>query len=161
MARARSNGYLEQEQDLVLALLDEHAAALDCELERIANASFSGVGRVKRFAQATLARADDAARVQVRAGLPAGLVTEDTVRAQLAQATQRRRELVRLWIEEGVGSGGLVEIPPNEPASILLALTDDLMPHGAPDPGAVSQAQHPPGDPRAALRKRNRVRSAT
>ena len=58
------------------------------------------------------------------------------MRQRLAEAMQRRRELVRSWIEEGVASGELVEIPANALASILLALTDGLMLHGALDPGA-------------------------
>ena len=91
---------------------------------------------MRRFAQAMLARGDDAARVQVRADLWADLLTEDAVRQRLAEVTQRRRELVRSWIEEGVASGELVEIPANALASILLALADGLMLHGALDPAA-------------------------
>ena len=129
-------GYFEQKQDLLLALLEDDAAALDSELERITGVSSSGVERVRRFAQATLALGEDAARVQVRADLWADLLTEEVVRQRLAEAMRRRRELVRSWIEEGVASGELVEIPANALASILLALTDGLMLHGALDPGA-------------------------
>jgi AcrR family transcriptional regulator len=127
-------GYFEQKQDLLLALLEDDAAALDQELERITSASSSGVERVRAFAQAMLARGEDPARVQVRADLWADLLTEDVVRARLAEVTQRRRELVRGWIEEAVASGELVEIPANALASILLALADGLMLHGALDP---------------------------
>jgi AcrR family transcriptional regulator len=129
-------GYFEQKQDLLLALLEDDAAALNRELERITGTSSSGVERVRRFAQAMLARGDDAARVQVRADLWADLLTEDTVRRRLADVTQRRRELVRSWIDEGIASGELVEIPANALASILLALADGLMLHGALDPAA-------------------------
>ena len=129
-------GYFEQKQDLLLALLEDDAAALDCELERITGSSSSGVERVRRFAQAMLARGDDAARVQVRADLWADLLTEEPVRERLAEVTRRRRELVRSWIEEGVACGELVEIPANALASILLALADGLMLHGALDPDA-------------------------
>lgn len=129
-------GYFEQKQDLLLALLDDDAAALDRELERITHASGSGVERVRRFAQAMLARGEDSARVQVRADLWADLLTEEVVRRRLAEATQRRRELVRGWIEEAVASGELTAIPTNALASILLALTDGLMLHGALDPAA-------------------------
>jgi hypothetical protein len=86
------------------------------------------------FAQAMLARGEDRARVQVRADLWADLSTEEVVRARLAEVTQRRRELVRGWIEEAVASGELVEIPANALASILLALADGLILHGALDP---------------------------
>jgi TetR/AcrR family transcriptional regulator, transcriptional repressor of aconitase len=127
-------GYFEQKQDLLLALLEDDAAALDRELQRITSATTSGVERVRAFAQAMLARGEDPARVQVRADLWADLLTAEVVRARLAEVTQRRRELVRGWIEESVASGELVEIPANALASILLALADGLMLHGALDP---------------------------
>jgi AcrR family transcriptional regulator len=127
-------GYFDQKQDLLLALLEDDAAALDRELERITSGSPSGVERVRAFAQAMLARGEDPARVQVRTDLWADLLTEEAVRAQLAEVTQRRRELVRSWIEEAVASGELVEIPANALASILLALADGLMLHRALDP---------------------------
>lgn len=129
-------GYFGSKRELLLALLEDDAMALDAELERITLESSSGVERVRRFAQAMLARGEDAAHVQVRADLWAELLTEEDVRQRLAAATQRRRGLVRSWIEEGVGSGELVTIPENALASILLALADGLMLHGALDPGA-------------------------
>jgi AcrR family transcriptional regulator len=127
-------GYFDQKQDLLLALLEDETAALDRELERITTASSSGVDRVRMFAQAMLASGEDPARVQVRADLWADLLTEEVVRARLAEVTQRRRELVRGWIEEAVASGELVAIPANALASILLALADGLILHGALDP---------------------------
>ncbi len=128
-------GYFEHKQDLLLALLEDDSDTLDAELEAITRRSSSGVLRVRRFAQAMLARGDDAARVQVRADLWADLLTEELVRERLAVVTARRRELVRGWIEEAVSSGELVAIPANALASILLALADGLMLHGALDPG--------------------------
>jgi len=133
-------GYFDHKQDLLLALLEDDSAALDSELEAITRTSSSGVKRVRRFAQAMLARGEDTARVQVRADLWADLLTEQAVREQLALATQRRRELVRGWIEEAIASGELGAIPANALASILLALTDGLMLHGALDPGAFRWA---------------------
>jgi AcrR family transcriptional regulator len=129
-------GYFEQKQDLLLALLEDDTAALDRDLRRISASTRSGVERLRRFAQAMLARGEDAARVQVRADLWADLLTEDAVRRELAAGTRRRRELLRSWIEEGVESGELVEIPANALASILLALADGLMLHGALDADA-------------------------
>ena len=129
-------GYFVQKRDLLLALLEDDALALDRELERIAQSNSSSVERVRRFAQVMLARGADPARVQVRADLWSELLTDDLVREQLAEATRRRRELVRGWVQEGVRGGELVEIPENALASILLALTDGLMLHGALDPGA-------------------------
>ncbi len=129
-------GYFEQKRDLLLALLEDDAAALDRELERITEGNASSVERVRRFAQVMLAWGEDHARVQVRADLWSELLTDELVRGQLAEATQRRRELVRSWVQEGISSGELVAIPENALASILLALTDGLLLHGALDPGA-------------------------
>lgn len=127
-------GYFKHKQDLLLSLLEDDSQALDSELDAITASSSSGVERVRRFARAMLARGDDAARVQVRADLWADLLTEPVVRERLALATQRRRVLVRRWIEEAVASGELISIPANALASILLALADGLMLHGALDP---------------------------
>ncbi len=134
MSKGAFYGYFEQKQDLLLALLDDDAAGLDVELERITRASSSGVKRLRDFAEAMLARGEDRARVQVRADLWAALLTEEVVRQRLAEVTQRRRGLVRSWIEEAVGSGELVGIPANALASILLALADGLVLHSALDP---------------------------
>jgi AcrR family transcriptional regulator len=129
-------GYFAQKQDLLLALLQDDVDALDHELERITQRSDSGVERVRQFARAMLAHGEDAGRVQVRADLWAALLTEDVVRQRLAETTQRRRELVRGWVEEASASGELAAIPANALASILLALADGLMFHGALDPAA-------------------------
>jgi AcrR family transcriptional regulator len=129
-------GYFESKQDLLVTLLEDDAVALDRELDRITRTSRSSVERVRRFAEATLARAEDSGRVQVRADLWAALLTDEDVRHRLAEATQRRRELVRSWIEHGIATGELLEIPANALASLLLALADGLILHGALDPGA-------------------------
>ena len=133
-------GYFEQKQDLLLALLEDDAAEVDRELELITRASGSGVERVRRLARGMVARGEDAARVQVRADLWSELLTEEAVRDHLARVTQRRRELVRGWIEEAIASGELASIPANALASILLALVDGLMLHGALDPDAFRWA---------------------
>jgi AcrR family transcriptional regulator len=129
-------GYFVQKQELLLALLEDDAAELDRELARITRASGSAVGRLRRLARAMVTRGEDAARVQVRADLWSELLTEEIVRERLASVTQRRREFVRSWIEEGTTSGELASIPANALASILLALMDGLMLHRALDPDA-------------------------
>jgi AcrR family transcriptional regulator len=45
VSKGAFSGYFEQQQDLLLALRDQPAAALDRELERIANTSSLGVER--------------------------------------------------------------------------------------------------------------------
>lgn len=136
MSKGAFYGYFAQKRDLLLALLEDDAASLDAELERITQASTSSIERVRRFAQVMLARGEDQARVQVRADLWSELLTDELVRRELAEAMRRRRELVRAWVQEGVRGGELTEIPENALASILLALTDGLMLHGALDPSA-------------------------
>lgn len=136
MSKGAFYGYFAQKRDLLLALLDDDALTLDRELERITRGSTSSVERVRRFAQVMLARGEDQARVQVRADLWSELLTDELVRSQLAETMRRRRELVRSWVQEGVRGGELAEIPENALASIMLALTDGLMLHGALDPGA-------------------------
>lgn len=116
--------------------MEDDAAQLDSELERITRASTSGVERLRRFARAMLARGEDAARVQVRADLWSEVLTEEIIRERLALVMQRRRDLVRGWIEEAIASGELTEIPANALASILLALADGLMLHRTLDPDA-------------------------
>lgn len=133
-------GYFESKRELLLALLEDDSATLDAELGRITRETTGGVQRVRRFAQAMVARGEDSARVQVHADLWADLLTDDVVRERLAHSTQRRRELVRGWIEEAVASEELMAIPPNALASILLALTDGLMLHRALDPGGFRWA---------------------
>lgn len=128
-------GYFGHKDELLIALLDDDADALDLKLAQIARLEDATVERLKRFTRVVLAHGSDAGRVQVRADLWAELLTVEPVRDRLAAATERRRALVRGWIEEGVAVGELTEIPPNALASILLALADGLVLHRALDPG--------------------------
>jgi hypothetical protein len=78
---------------LPLALVVDDAAGRDRKLSRITTSS-SGVACARSFAHTALARCEDPACVQVRAGLWAELSTQDVVRARFAEATQRHRALV-------------------------------------------------------------------
>jgi AcrR family transcriptional regulator len=133
-------GYFEHKDDLLIALLDDDADALDRKLAQIARTERSSVKRLERFTRVVLQHGSDAGRVQVRADLWAQLLTVEPVRDRFAAATERRRALVRGWIEEGIAGGELTEIPANALASILLALADGLVLHRVLDPGGFRWA---------------------
>ena len=97
-------------------------------------ADLGGVERLRRFVQAMLERGEDAARLQVRADLWAEMATNHTVRERFAGVMRRRRIALRSWIEAGIESGDIVEVPPNALAATLLALGDGLMLHAGLDP---------------------------
>lgn len=124
-------GYFEQKEELLVALLDDDAQALDRKLDRATAAVASTIDRLRLFTQLVLTHGSQAGRAQVRADLWAELLTVDSVRERVAEVTDRRRALVRGWIEDAVASGELTEIPANALASILLALTDGLVLHRA------------------------------
>jgi AcrR family transcriptional regulator len=126
-------GYFDSKQALLLALLEDDAAALDRVVAGLAQAHLTGVERLQRFAQAMLELGADPARVQVRADLWAGMLTEPTVRAHFSATIDRRRALLRGWIEASVAAGELVAVPSNAAASILLALADGLLLHAGLD----------------------------
>jgi hypothetical protein len=83
-----------------------------------------------------LERGEDASRAQLRADLWATILTEPRVRQRFAEATDRRRGRLRGWIEAGLATGELVDVPANAFASALLALADGLLLHAALDPSA-------------------------
>lgn len=127
-------GYFAHKDELLIALLDDDADALDLKLAQIAASPDTSLERLKRFTRVVLQHGSDPGRVQVRTDLWAELLTVEPVRDRFAAATERRRALVRGWIEEGVAIGELTEIPANALASILLALADGLVLHRVLDP---------------------------
>ena len=141
MSKGAFYGYFATNEDLLLALLEDDAAALDHQLERITETCDPGVEWVCRFTRAMLVWGEDMARVQVRADLWADLLTGDVVRQRLFGATRRRRELLRTRIEEANASGALTAMPADALASTLLALADGLMLHGALDSAAFPWPQ--------------------
>jgi AcrR family transcriptional regulator len=133
-------GYFDRKQDLLLALLDDEATAVEIMLGELAATELPTVERVRRFARAMLQRAADPARVQLRADTWAALAGEAATRERFAATVTRQRVAVRGLIERGIQAGELVDVPANAVASILLALTEGLVLHGSLDPKAFRWA---------------------
>jgi AcrR family transcriptional regulator len=129
-------GYFENKQALLLALLDDDAAQVDAKIADLEGMSVSQAERLHRFTRWMLQRSVDPAQVQLRADLWAAVLTEQRVRERLSAAMERRRARLRAWIEKGTVEGEFVDMPGNALASVLLALEDGLLLHGALDPTA-------------------------
>jgi AcrR family transcriptional regulator len=126
--------YFDQKQDLLLALLDEDAGALEALMTDLSAANTSGAERIRRYLRAVLERGEDRAVVQLRADLWAEVRDDPHVEQRFADAVRRRRALLAGWIAEAVGAGEMVEMPATGFASVLLALADGLMLHNSIDP---------------------------
>lgn len=126
--------YFDQKQDLLIALLEDDAAAVDVLMQELQRARISGLERLRRLVRAELERSEDAARLQIRADLWAEMSSNPAVRGRFADVVRRRRVAVRGLIDDAVEAGDLVDIPSNALAAILLALGDGLMLHAGLDP---------------------------
>ena len=133
-------GYFASKQDLLLALLDEDAAALDRVMDQLAAAPLSAPERVRRFTRRWSNLGDDPGRNQVRADLWADILTEEDGASRFSATIERRRIRLRGWIEEGIAAGDFVDMPANAGASILLALGDGLLLHAGLDAAAFRWA---------------------
>ena len=132
--------YFEQKQDLLLALLEDDAMDLDAAMAGFRRAGVHGVERLRGLMRAELQRAEDPARLQVRADLWSEMSSNPIVRERFAEVVRRRRIALRSWIDESIEAGDLIEIPSNALAAILLALGDGLMLHGGLDPAGFRWA---------------------
>lgn len=128
--------YFRTKQDLLLALLEDDAAQVDRRIDELEGQNLTQPERLRRFTRWMLERGADAARAQVRADLWVAALTDDQVRHRLSEAIERRRTLLRSWVEAGVADGELVDVPANALASVLLALSDGLLLHAAVDRSA-------------------------
>ncbi len=129
-------GYFDHKRSLLLALLNQEAAAVDELMDDLTRSEPSSSRRLRRFAESILQRGADAAQVQVRADLWEVMSSEPAIRERFVAVIERRRRVLRGWVEEGVQSGELVEIPANAFASLLLALADGLLLHRGLDADA-------------------------
>ena len=128
--------YFARKQDLLHALLEDEASAMENLLAGLVTQRLPAAQRLRRFARNTLQRATDPARVQLRADLWAALAGEPATRERFAATVHRQRMAVRGLIDRGIEAGELAEVPANALASILLALSEGLVLHGALDPKA-------------------------
>jgi AcrR family transcriptional regulator len=128
--------YFDRKRDLLHALLDGEAAAMENLLDDLVGQHLPAAQQLRRFARDTLQRAADPARVQIRADLWSSLAGEPATRERFASTVHRQRVAVRELIERGIAAGELDEVPTNALASILLALSEGLVLHGALDPKA-------------------------
>jgi AcrR family transcriptional regulator len=128
--------YFDRKQGLLHALLDDEATAMENLLADLVAQQLPAVEQLRRFARDTLQRAADPARVQIRADLWASLAGEPATRERFAATVRRQRVAVRELIQRGIEAGELSEVPANALASILLALSERLVLHGALDPKA-------------------------
>jgi AcrR family transcriptional regulator len=126
-------GYFERKQDVLIALLENEAAAMEALLADLRAEETDAVEQLNRFAHAMLERAADPARVQLRADVWAALASEPATRDRFADTVTRQRKAVRALIEDGIEAGELRAVPANAMASILLALTEGLVLHGSLD----------------------------
>lgn len=129
-------GYFENKQALLLALLEDDAAEIDHFIDTLSAERISNGERIRRFTRRVLEQGDDPARVQLKADLWSAILGQAEVREQFVRSVRRRRELLRGWVEAGISSGELVDVPANAFASLLLALSDGLLLQSALDPSA-------------------------
>ncbi len=129
-------GYFKQKRALLLALFQDDGQQLDELMDDLEERIDSRRERLRAYARAVLARSEESGRVQVRADMWTAMLSDHDVRKAFAAGMQARRIRLRLWIEQAVAAGELVDIPANALASILLALSDGLLLHGGLDPAA-------------------------
>lgn len=132
--------YFDGKQDLLLALLEEDAAALDAAMEQLGRANLTGAERLRRFVRTMLERGEDPARVQIRADLWAMAPADERIRAQFGSTVAARRATLGAWTQEAIDSGELIDLPANALGAILLALGDGLMLHAGLDPAGFRWA---------------------
>jgi len=130
--------YFASKKELLLALLDEQAAAFEQQIGRLERRSDSSAAFLRAFAHSQFRRVRDPANVQLHADLWGLAATEPDIGARLAEVNARQRTLLAGWIERSIEQGAI----PLDPAlahafaAALLALTEGLVVHRSLDPAA-------------------------
>lgn len=133
--------YFDRKEDVLFALLDEDATAIEARLRTVMRTHEPGVDRLRQFAKALLVDDQDARRVQSRADVWAQLLCERSVRRRFAAHLERRRVLLGEAIAEGIRTGDYgTDVAPETLARIVLAIVDGLMLHAAVEPAGVRWA---------------------
>jgi len=127
--------YFDQKQELLLALIQDEAAATQAVMRDLEQAHASSVDRLRRFARAMIERGESPASLQIRADMWAEMSSNPTVKRTWAAVVGERRAVLKGWIEESIAEGELAPIPANALAAIVLSLGDGLMLHAGLDPG--------------------------
>ena len=133
-------GYFDRKQALLIALLEDDANHLDRILDELERTERSHVQRLRSFARAAIEWSEGPGKAQLRADLWTALINESQIRQAFSASMQQRRVRVRGWIEAGIRTGEIKDIPANALASIVLALSDGLMLHASVQPAAFRWA---------------------
>ncbi len=134
--------YFKRKDDVLFALLDEDAAALEQRIHSVLLANRPGIDRLRLFAQTMLADHDDQGRMQVRADLWAEMFCDKEVRDRFVEHLDRRRRLLSVAISEGIKTGEFDGgVPAETLARIVLAIVDGLMFHSAAEPRTMRWAK--------------------
>ncbi len=126
-------GYFSSKRELLYALVEDDAERLERAVAEDSDGK-TAIERLHQFAQAAFAAADDRARAQLAADAWAAAADDAELASRLRSAVDRRRILVRAWIEQGTADGSFRTMPENALASVLLALVDGLVLHHRFDP---------------------------
>ena len=132
--------HFETKQALLVALLDEDARVTNQLLVELGASHTPETERTRAFVRAILSRADDPSEVQARADLWAEMLGDPLIRSRFADAVKQRRAVLAQWLDAGIQSGEILDVPTNALASIFVALADGLMLHAALDPSGFRWA---------------------
>ena len=125
--------HFDSKQALLHALIVDDASWISTLMSGLEAQHQDGIERLRSLTRLMLQRAEDPARVRVRADLWAAALGEPDLRRRLGEAVDADRRVIRRWVQEAIAGGELPALPANALASILLALNDGLMLHRALD----------------------------
>jgi len=130
--------YFKRKDDVLIALLDQDARALEERITTLMQTNRPGLDRMRRFAQTMLTDHGDQASMQVRADLWALALSDQGVRQRFTAHLEVRRALLGKALAEGVATREFgIGIPIETLAILILAIVDGLMLHAAAEPKSM------------------------